>query len=201
MVQKLIIGLTGGFGTGKTTAGKFFKERNSCVIDADKIARKTLKPKSLVYKKIKKLFSGNINGSKGVLNKKRIAKEIFSDKSKRKKLEKIIHPFVREEIKERIRRTKKKIVVLEVPLLFEAGFDEMCNKTITVNSTDSAAAKRLQKKGFSLAEIKVRQEAQMPIKEKIKKADFILNNSKSIFQTKKQFNNIFKKLKNSIKET
>lgn len=176
-MKKLIIGLTGGFGCGKSLVGKFFRAKGALVIDADRIAHEALKKNSPIFKKIADLFPEALSRCGRHFHREKIAGKIFSDPEKRERLEALVHPYVLHEIRKKVRASGKRVVVAEVPLLFEAGFDVVCDRTVVVTCASGVKRKRLLAKGFSLKEVRAREKAQMPEAVKAKKADFIIDNS------------------------
>lgn len=175
----LSIALTGGIASGKTTVLKFLAKEFP-IIDSDKIVSSLYK-KKIVLLKIKKEFN--------TTNKKLLAEIIFSSKPKRKKLEKILHPLVLKKIKnelKKLKKQKKEIVFIEVPLLFESSFEKFFDFSLCVYCTKKQQIARLQKKGFSRKEALQRIHSQKPLKEKIKYSDFVIDNSKSLQETRKE---------------
>ena len=194
MNSKLIVGLTGVFGSGKSTVAHLLEELGAARIDADQLAHEALWKGSEVYKKIAALFPGAEKPDAKELDRKVIAGIVFSDSSQRRELEKIIHPYVRVRIEEEVADASESIVVLEVPLLFEAGVDRFCDVTVTVSAPQEEIRKRLKEKGFSSADIQGRTEAQMPLKEKIERSDFVVTNTDTLEQTKQQVEKLWKEL-------
>lgn len=194
MVQKLIIGLTGGFGTGKSTVSKIFRECGAAVIDADKIAHMALKKNSPLFKKVKNLFPEALAHCGRHFRREKIAEKIFSNSRKRERLEAIVHPYVLREMKKKIMKTSQEIIVAEIPLLFETGFNSFCDKTIAVVCDPIVKRKRLGGKGFDLKEIKAREKAQMSESLKSKKADFVIRNSNTISKTRKETKRLWERL-------
>ena len=194
------IALTGNFGMGKTEVLQLFSRLGAYTINIDDVVHAILDKPSIVKKISGLLGSGVLSKSKGALsiNKKNTAAIIFNDPEKRKALEKIIHPEVLKEIK-RIetaiaRRNPESVIVFEVPLLFEAGYEHYFDRTITVHATRKTALKRLSKKGFSKDAAMKRMNAQMPISRKKKMADFRIDNNNSIEKTEKRVERIFRKI-------
>ena len=190
--HKIIMGLTGTFGSGKSTVAHFMEELGALVIDADKIAHEALWEESPVYQDILKLFPEA--GKSGELDRKKIADVIFKDAAKRKALEDLTHPYVFSRIGEEIADAEEKVVVIEVPLLFEAGFDRICDSTVTVTASKKEIEKRLLEKGFTQEQISARQAAQMPDEEKKKRAGFILDNSGTLENTRRKVEKLWKSL-------
>jgi len=195
------IGLTGNLGTGKTTVLKHFKNSGAYTINADKLVHEILKKPSVI-KKLPAILDKSIlvkKASKISINKKHMADIIFNDPQKRKAVEKIIHPVViktAKDIKTKILAEKPEtVIVFEVPLLFEAGYEKIFDKVIVVYCSKAKAIERLEKLGLSREQALKRMSAQMPISKKKAQADFLINNNFSIDNTKKQVKEIFKELK------
>lgn len=199
MTKKLIIGLTGAFGAGKTTVAHMFEELGAFTIHADEIAHEALSKGSEPYKKVAALFPEAISTENERLDRKKIAAVIFKDSARRKKLEAVIHPYVHQRIWDEITDAEENIVLLDVPLLFESGFDKLCDKTIAVTAEDEEIAKRLREKGFSKEEIGARQNAQLSPAEKNKRANILIHNSESLEKTRLEVKTIWKDLKASLK--
>ena len=198
MVQKLetpakhVVGLTGGFGSGKTTVAHLFEELGATVIDADHLAHEALLEGSPVYERIREEFK-EAEGAEG-LDRKKIACVIFKDAGKRKKLESIVHPYVLSRILEEIGEAGDPVVIVEVPLLYETGFDALCHKVIFVDAPQEAIDRRLKEKGFSEEEIAARRKAQMSPEEKLKKADCVIRNFGTLQQTRRDVEKMWKEL-------
>ena len=185
---------------GKTMVLQLFSKLGAYTINIDDLVHTVLDRPSIVKKISRLLGSDVLSNSTGVLtiNKKRTAAIIFNDSEKRKELEQIIHPEVLKELK-RIeasisRRKPDAVIVCEIPLLFEAGYERHFDRTITVHSTRKTALKRLFKKGFSKHDSLKRMKAQMPISRKKKMADFLIDNNDSIEQTEKRVERVFRKI-------
>ncbi len=175
-----LIGLTGIFGSGKSAARKLFELYGAKTVDCDALAREAYEIRNPLYQKIKKAFGLN------QLARPAIAKLIFENQKKRKQLEALIHPYVFQRISEEIRKVKKGLVVIEIPLLFETGFEKCVHATVMVTAQKKMIKKRLSARGFSAREIDLRWKAQWPLKKKVSRADFIIDNSGSHAALKKQ---------------
>ncbi|MFA5779631.1 MAG: dephospho-CoA kinase [Elusimicrobiota bacterium] len=185
-----IIGLTGGLASGKTTVLNQFEKLGVKTISCDEIAKKVFYGTN-VPKKIKKLF--------GTLNRKKIAKIIFSDFAKRKQLEKILHPEIIKELKKQfsILNSQFSIVVVDVPLLFEVHLEKMFDKIIVVYCKKNQQISRLMKRDkLTKSEAIKRIASQMPMGEKIKLADFTIKNTESL--RRKKINSQVKKMLDKI---
>lgn len=170
----MIIGLTGGLATGKTTVSGMFKSLGGYVIDADKI----------VHRLIDKVTRKKIGGF------------IFDEPKALKKLCRVLHPIVKDEIFSEIKNNKhRKLIVIDAPLLIEAGLDKKCDFLIVVKSNLKNQLERAAKSlGVSKNEALKRIKLQMPLRKKIALSDFVIDNNGSLFDTKKQVMNVWYKL-------
>ncbi|MDD5218671.1 MAG: dephospho-CoA kinase, partial [Candidatus Omnitrophica bacterium] len=128
------------------------------------------------------------------LDPRKIAKIVFSDSRRRKTLESVIHPYVFERIADEIGQAEEKVVIADVPLLFESGYDRFCDKTIVVKATEEVMRKRLCEKGFTREEIDSRWKAQLPLAEKIERADEVIDNSETFQKTRTRVEEVWKTL-------
>ncbi len=199
-MKKMVIGLTGGFGTGKSTVAGLFQELGACVVDADRLAHEALLAESPVAAEILKLVPDADPGGASELDRKKIAKAVFEDAAKRKKLEALIHPYVFERMEEEIADARERVVVVEVPLLFETGFDKRCDRTVTVIAPGAAAVERLKQKGFSAREIEERQKAQLSLEEKRAKSDWAVDNAGSFENTRNEVKKIWNEIQKELKK-
>ena len=185
--KSVILGITGTFGSGKSTVANIFKSSGAELIDADKIAHRVIRPGSGIYKKIIKAFSRSILKKNKSIDRRKIAKVVFKDKKLLQKLNQIIHPEVIRIIKNQICASAKGIVVLDAPLLIEAGLKGIVDKLIVVGIHKKKQIERaLKKTSLSEADILKRIKAQIPLKDKIRLADFVIDNSSTIGKTRKQ---------------
>ncbi len=190
-----IAGLTGNYGMGKSAVLSMFRELGAVTIDADWVVQQLLK-ENAILKKIKALFGAGVFDKKGNLDKCKIAQRIFRNKSLRLKLEDLLHPLVFERIDDFFRKTKdgSKVFIVEAPLIFERGYEVRFDRMITVFTKETTAINRLSMLGISPKEVVERLKCQLPIKEKIKKSDFVIDNSMNPENTKKQVRAVYKKL-------
>ncbi len=202
--MSLIIGLTGGIATGKSTVSEMFHKKGIPVIDSDRIARKVVEINQPAYKKIVEEFGQEMILCTGHLNRKKLGKAIFNDEEKREKLNNIVHPEVQKVVEKEIRKYEtlgEPIVVLDVPLLFESHFNELCDITVVVFTDRKTQYQRLMiRDNVSNEQAEKRIEAQWDMKKKLRLADFKIDNSLSILETKKQFDMLMKKIKKKTKE-
>ena len=194
--KKLILGITGSFGSGKTTVAGYFKSLGAEVIDADTIAHRIIKPGSNIYKKIVDAFGCNILKKNKDIDRDRLAKIVFDNKYLLNRLNRIMHPRIIKIMKETIKNSAKNIIVLDAPLLVEAGLRRLADKLIVVKITRQKQIERILKYKRSLKKIDILKRIgyQMPLSYKVRIADFVIDNSKTINNTENQVIKIWKKL-------
>lgn len=180
-VNDVIIGLTGGIASGKSTVSKYLKEKGYQIFDADKIA-KDLTNEDNIKNKIVEKFGSNILDNNFSLDRKKMKEIVFNDKSKLKLLNDIIHPEVFEFYKKAKENNKEnKILIFDVPLLFESGIDSLCDKILVVISDHKIQIERIierDKIDKTLATNIIN--SQITNKERIKKADIVIENNGSL---------------------
>jgi dephospho-CoA kinase len=193
-----VVGLTGGIATGKSTVSKMFSESLIPVIDTDTIARDLLNKDTECYQEVVGYFGEEILFLNHEIDRKKLGKIIFHDKEKRQKLNDIVHPKVIHIVLNEIEKHKElgtKILVVDVPLLYESGFDQYMDDVIVVYTNKEMQKERLMSRdniNSDYADKKMN--AQMSLEEKVKQADYVIDNSKSILETKKAFNKIVEEL-------
>lgn len=178
---KRVIGLTGAFGSGKSTALMFFKQRGIKTLDSDKIVHDLFKNKA-VQKKILNTL--------GVLKREDLARIVFKKPSSRRQLEKILHPLVEKRMRDELKKKGGRMVVCDVPLLFEAGWGNRFDQTVFIDAAPGTRAKRLRQRGFTPVEIKARLKAQWPVARKRKQADVVVRNDGSVSDLKKRISDL-----------
>lgn len=194
----LVVGLTGGMASGKSVASKILKELGVPIIDADLIAREMVRPNEAGYREIVDHFGKGILNPDQTINRRRLAKIIFSDSGERERLNSILHPRIVEEIKKRIEDFKERgerMVIVDAALLIEAGQLSLVDKLIVVTVSPKIQIKRLaQREHLTEREAKERIATQMPLSEKVKLADYVIDNSGTVKKTIKRTKEVSKKL-------
>jgi len=196
----LLLGVTGGIASGKTTVANFFADLGAAIIDFDIIARQVVEPGTPCFGEIVEFFGREIVDTDGHLDRKMLSGIVFEDEQKRKKLEGILHPRIFDTFISRTNEITKKdpdaIIQAVIPLLFEAGLQHLVHKTLVVYVPRERQIERLIKRdkitGDQAAKIL---KAQLPIDEKAGMADFIINNEKSLDETRRQVEELWQKLK------
>ncbi|RUA07934.1 MAG: dephospho-CoA kinase [Fusobacteria bacterium] len=182
----MILGLTGGIASGKTTVSKKIKELGGYIIDADKISKEVSNSQE-VLKKVEENFGVEVieNGS---LNRKKLREIIFNNREKRKMLNNIMHPIIVKKMKEEIEEHKEeKLIVLDIPLLYETKLEYLCDKVLVVWVDENTQIERIKKRDNSSTELAKRiLRSQMPLLEKLKKADYNIENNETIEKLEKK---------------
>ena len=191
----MLIGLTGTFGSGKSSVLRLFRKEGAVTISADQIVHSLLRRKT-VKEAVKTIFGPAIL-KQGQVNRPALAKIVFTDKEKRRKLEKLLHPMVKEKILNNARKfsRQKNPVVVEVPLLFESGFLEPFDYIVCVSAKPEVIRIRMQKKGITATEVESRSSSQWKISKKEKRSDAIIENSESRAKTEQQVRALMYRLK------
>ncbi len=195
----IVIGVTGGVGTGKSTVARMFAARGARVLDADRITHALMRRGTSVWRKIRARFGRAVLAPDGSIDRRALGRKAFASRRSLAALCRIIHPAVRREIAKRLRTIQKvhpkTVAVLDVPLLIESGGAYPLDYLVVVSAPLSVAARRLKARaGWSPAEVKRRQVFQMPLSQKAKQADFVVRNAGSEESTRRQVNRIFKKI-------
>ena len=176
----MIIGLTGGIASGKSTVSKYLAEKGFKVYDADKIA-KDISEKKSVQEEIISTFGDKILDENRNVDRKKLKEIVFKNKEKLKQLNAIIHPKVIDFYKELKEQNTDKIIIFDVPLLFESGIDKFCDKILVVISDYEIQLDRIverDKIDRELAEKIIK--SQLSNEERIKKADVVIENNSSL---------------------
>jgi len=194
--KERIIGVTGSFGTAKSYTVSIFRTLGCRVIDADKIGHGSLKKGTLTYKKIVKTFGRDVVKPDGSIDRRSLGKIIFNNDRKRSQLNSILHPVIVKKIRSEISCMKgTRPVVLDAALLFEAGCEKLVDKIVVVRSSRKTQIGRVIKKfGFSKDDALRRIKSQMPLNEKIRRADFVISNDGPRSSTKRQVREVWRKL-------
>ncbi len=191
------IGITGGIATGKNLVTKYFKELGCYTIDADEVYHKLIYPGKPLWRKLVEEFGSTIVHPQGMIDRKRLGDIVFNNKSSLEKLNAITHKEILKEIEKEAKNKEKeyKIVAINAPLLIEAGAQNLVDKIIVVWTDKKTQIERLMKRdNISYKEAEKRIKSQMPLSEKVKYGDYIIDNSGTPEETKKQVEKVYKEL-------
>lgn len=194
--MSLVIGLTGSIASGKSTVSQMFDDYSIPVVDADKLAREVVEPGQTAYKQVVDTFGETILREDKSLNRPALGQIIFADESKRKLLNGIVHPAIRERMLERrdfYLNAGVKCVVLDIPLLFESELSHFADRTIVVSVDETVQLKRLMERdNYTEKEAWQRIRSQMPLEEKVRMADAVIDNNGSIKESRSQLEVLLK---------
>lgn len=177
--RSIVVGLTGGIATGKTTIGLMLESFGAKFVSADQVVHSLMAPETDVWREVVEEFGDSIITSDGEIDRSRLGEIVFHDARKLKRLEEIIHPRVLgclSEEAERFRKEEAGILVLEIPLLIETSSMHIVDKVLVVTAEQESQIKRLKDRyGANREEALLRIESQLPLSEKVKYADWVIS--------------------------
>ena len=183
-----VIGLTGGIGSGKSTVSQFLSELGAVIIDADRVGHEAFKPDTEPWREVVAAFGTEILASTGDIDRKKLGKIVFGNAELLSRLNQIMHPRMYDMVKiqlEEYRRRGVEVVVLEAPLLLEAGWTSLVDEVWVTVASESTVLKRLQERvGLSKEESLSRIRSQLSSEERIKRADVVINTDCSLGELK-----------------
>jgi len=175
----LVVALTGGIGSGKSTVGQIFAQLGAIVVDSDQLARDVLERGSIGFNEVVAKFGDELLKN-GEIDRQLLASIVFKDPTKRTELEQITHPLIRKAFAEVIARsTSNSIVINQIPLLVESNHDYKFDHVITVSASEDIRAQRLLKRGLTGVQIRERMQAQVTDQMRESIADSVIVNEKS----------------------
>ena len=192
-----IIGLTGGIACGKSTVSTELRAHGAAIIDADALVHELSQPHQPIYNAYVERFGREIVAADGTLDRAAIARRVFADPAVRAEVEAIAHPIIRRAAEERLRAARdenKRAAVLDVPLLFEAGWDALADETWVVALPREEQLARLLARDTSMdaGEARARIAAQMPLAEKCARADVVIDNSGTVEEIREYIGKLWK---------
>jgi len=198
--NRLIVGITGGIASGKSTVSDMLEELGAPLIDFDQLARQVVEPGTPALASITDYFGRQVLGEDGRLDRKKLSDIVFKDFEKRKKLESFTHPAIYEaffqQVNEITANTPDAIIQASIPLLVELNLQFLFDKLILVYISPEKQVERLALRDkISKADAANILKSQLSIDEKLAYADFVINNEKSVEETKKQVNKVWRELK------
>jgi dephospho-CoA kinase len=197
----LIIGITGGIVGGKSTVASMFKDLGAKIVDADKLGHSVILPHRPAWKKIIRLFGKDFLRNDRTIDREKLGKIVFTNQTLLKKLNEITHPEIIKLIKKEINlarnktHNQEKILIIDAALIYEAKIDKLMDKIIVVHINEDEQVRRLIKRNdLPKEEALQRIKSQMPMKEKVKIADYVIDNSSSLDKTREQVETIWQEL-------
>lgn len=178
-----VVGLTGGIGTGKSTASEYLRKQGFSIIDADRISREIVEPGTLLLKELEKNFGSGIIKDDGTLDRKALAAIVFSDKEKKSRLDGLMHGHILDEIERKISKSQSgegRGIIVDAPLLFETGLEKKCDQVWLITADEKLRILRVcERDGMDPEEVRARIQNQMADEEKKERAHRIVDNSGS----------------------
>jgi dephospho-CoA kinase len=198
MAKKIIIGVTGTFASGKTSVARMIMSMGAAgKVDADEIGHELLSERSVIQRITDVFGKGALTGER--IDRKKLGKIVFSDKKKLGFLNDIMHPLILGRIKEEVDAVQGGAVVIDAPLLIETKLHKLADIVVVVRTDDDIAEKRAILKGYTKKEIREVRSHQLALPEKLKEADFVIDNNGEIDKTKEGVTELWKKVQKSLK--
>jgi dephospho-CoA kinase len=195
----IVVGLTGGLATGKSSVARLFQDCGAIVIDADVLAREAVEPGRPAWRDIVRVFGKKVLHPDGTLDRRTVGRIVFGTRAKLKQLNAIVHPRVAREqnrlTREIVSKEPDAVIIYDAPVLIEAGAHKRMNKIIVVAADQATQIKRLcNRSHFSRAEALRRIRSQLPLAQKVKLADYVIDGTLSFEQTKNEVQRIYAQL-------
>lgn len=201
----VVIGLTGGPGTGKSTVAAMLARRGAAVIEADRLGHQAYAPGTEGWRAVVEAFGPEIVGPDNTVDRARLGTLVFSDPEKLRRLNAIVHPIIRRLITEQLQKYRNagaRVVVIEAALLFEAGWDDLVDEVwVTQAPPEVAAARYAERTGLPEEEVRRRMAAQLDAAEKIRRADRVVDTSGSLADVERQVDRLWNELTARAAET
>lgn len=192
----LLVGLTGGIGSGKSTVARLLEERGAVVLDADAFARDAVRAGSEGFRRVVERFGGDVVGPDGELDRPKLASIVFGDPESLGDLEAIVHPEVRRAIADGIQThlDTDDVVVLVNPLLIEMGTHRDCDLVVVVAASPRTQIERSVARGMGEDDVRARIAAQLPLEERARHADILIDNEGSVDELAVQVGRLWDRL-------
>jgi len=194
----MILGITGGIACGKSTVTEFFRAEGATIVSADELAREVVRPGSDVLQALVAVFGPEILRPDGELDRPTLAARIFADPAARAKLNRITHPAIAARAEARLQELRRQgvpLIVYEAPLLFEAGAEHRVDAVLVVTIDEEEQLARLvERDGLDLPAARSRIAAQLPLAEKVARADYVIDNSGTLDATSAQVRTLWQEL-------
>ena len=197
-MKKIVVGVTGGLASGKTAVTDMFIEKGAMRIDADEIGHELLENNKHLIDMVVAQFGKDVV-TEGRIDRRKLAGKVFGDKHELENLCRILHPPIIDNIKERIRSAGSEVVVIDAPLLIEVGLQKIVDKVVVVTLDPATQVERAVSRGIPEKEAKNIMRSQMPLSEKLKSADYVIDNTGDMQKTKEGVEEIWQDLQKKKK--
>jgi len=192
--SKLVVGLLGGIGSGKSQVAAAFARQGARIIVGDQLGQAALRDPDIRARVVCRWGQGIVDAS-GEIDRRRLAAIVFADSVQRKALEAITHPWIRQRIREQVEEACKEprvpLIILDAAVMLEAGWNEVCDRLLFIEAPREVRLARVaQQRGWSEVEVEARELAQLPLTEKAVRADHVLDNSASLEHLNCQVNDL-----------
>jgi dephospho-CoA kinase len=192
--DKLVVGLIGGIGSGKSQVAAAFARRGARIIAGDQLGQAALRDPD-IRARIVARWGADVLDEHGEINRRRLAAIVFADPAERKALEAITHPWIRRQIHAEIQEARRDaavpLIVLDAAIMLEAGWDEVCDRLVYIEAPRGVRLERVRRqRGWTEKEVAAREQAQLPLTEKVVRADHVLENSASLEHLDRQVHNL-----------
>lgn len=198
----LLVGLTGGIGSGKTTVANMFGELGAVVFDADKLAREAVELGTRGYVAVVELFGSDVLMAGGEIDRAALAQRVFANDIERKELEAVLHPEIFRMFEERVApfRDTDNVVIFDVPLLIESGYDQRCDWVVLVEAPEDLRLRRVIEFGRTEQDAKLRMAAQTSDEVKAFRSDAIIQNTGDLDALRAQVDDIWAELQRRLRK-
>jgi len=197
------VGLTGGIATGKTSVAELWRAKDAAVIDSDALARRALEPGTPTYAEVVQRFGSGILNADGTVNRRVLGNIVFTDERRRQELNAIVHPAVRQMWTQEL-ADKTGVAVVAIPLLFEVGAESEFDCVVAVGCSEPTQLARLREIGLDESQARARIRAQLPVQQKMDRAQYVIWNDGSRVVLTRQAEMIWDKInpaRSRIKES
>jgi len=193
-----VIGLTGGIGSGKSKVSQFMAELGAVVLNADEVGHEAFRPDTEIWRKVVTAFGRQIVTPDGNIDRKKLGNIVFGNPESLSRLNQIMHPRMYDIVKARLKEYRQqgtRVVVLEAPLLLEAGWTPLVDEVWVTTAPEATVLKRLEERsGMSQAESLTRIRSQLPAAERVRRADVVLNTDCDLDELKSKVKELWQRL-------
>ncbi len=192
--DRFSIGLTGGIGVGKTTVTNHFAKLGACVVDADEVSRSITQSGQPAVKNIALTFGEQILSDKDTLDREKLRELVFNDQAKKKQLEQILHPLIRQNMREQAVETDADYIIFSIPLLIETGQTELFDRLLVIDAPDERRIAWIQQRsGLSQQQIEKIIQSQVPRHQRLEVADDVITNDQDLEHLYQQVESLHRK--------